>query len=230
MKRFILFLFLAASSLSLQSQKTFGGSGYFEVGIQTLDVDPLNNFINTFGYDDLQGANITIGGGGHFVVKDFILGGRGGFIGQDGVQNQDFRLDYGGGFGQFYFGYKVIRSGGWFVFPEVGVGFIGSGIDIRPRYADANLEEVMSNPDAFNDAGVSLGSFGGLYSVQVNAQYFFKQKENASYGGMLGLSIGYRLATNGDWENAGGTSFNATPDFQPGGFFASLTIGGGYLN
>ncbi|MFN3780670.1 MAG: hypothetical protein ACK4SO_00670 [Candidatus Kapaibacteriota bacterium] len=54
-----------------------GGMGYFMAGGQILSIGSLNTRLAERGYPKFSSTFTSIGGGGHAVVSNFIIGGEG---------------------------------------------------------------------------------------------------------------------------------------------------------
>ena len=210
------------------SKKRRGGSGSFNIGMQFMDMEPLNDVIEPSGYEALSNANIQIGGGGQSYFGPVVLGLRGGFVGQSAVERDDYQLSFGGGHLIFSGGYNVLDRDRLLVYPALGIGLFAMGIEQRPLREGTDFDDVIQNPNRHADQPTSIGSGSGLLELALHSDYFLDGDQKAGYGLMLGASAGYRLASEADFFNPAGTELDNTPDFNPGGFFFSLRIGGGY--
>lgn len=210
------------------SEKRRGGSGSFNIGMQFIDVAPLNDVIEPAGYEALSSGNIQIGGGGRFYLGSVMLGLKGAFVGQSAVERDDYRLNFGGGNIIFTGGYNVLDRDRWLLYPALGVGLAGMGIEQRPLREGTDFNDVIQDPDDYPDEPTSINSGSGLLELALHTDYFLDGDQEAGYGLMLGASAGYRLAAEGDFFNPAGAELDNAPDFNPGGFFFTLRIGGGY--
>ncbi len=230
MNRFILAtlaVLFTIGSVHAQDTKRYGGGGSFNAGIQTMDVEPINNIINQFGYEDLSNTNVSIGGAGQFYLGDWVVMGEGGFVGQDDVQNDNYTLRFGAGYGMFSIGYNIVDTKQFLLYPSIGGGFFGTGIQLSQRNEGASFEDLFAEPASNEDNTVSAGAFSGAGQVALNADFWLHAKEDKAYGLMLGLSAGYRFAGDAEFENIAGTELAGNPDFSPSGAFVTLRIGSG---
>ncbi len=224
----MLLMALLTGNLMAQSEARFGGSGSFNFGLQLVDMDPLNEVTNNFGYDDLSNANVSIGGGGQVYLKQFVLGFKGGFVGQDDVQNSDYTLRYGSGYGMFNIGYNLLQQDRFLLYPSAGFGFFGAGLDLAPRREGTSFEDIFAQPATNANDAITIAAFSTAFELSISGDWFLTQGENAAYGLMLGFTAGYRFAPDATFENRAGTELINPPDFNPGGAFLTLRVGGGY--
>ena len=87
MKNTTFFLFLFAISLlatkrgqaqdSEYSRAWSGGFGYFLGGYQVLNLDNLNSDFSSQGFPEVNTGSLRLGGGGFFLVNNWIIGGMG---------------------------------------------------------------------------------------------------------------------------------------------------------
>lgn len=231
MKRllFTAFAVLFACTVS-QAQMTerYGGGGSFNFGIQTMDVEPLNDIISQYGYEELSTANISFGGGGQFYLGKWVVSGEGGFVGQDEVTNDAYTLRFGSGYGMFSVGYNVVDRKQFLLYPSVGGGFYGTGISLSGRIDNKEFEDIFAEPQENQDVSVSAGAFTGAGQIALNADWLLESNEESAYGLLVGLSAGYRFAGTANFENIAGSELANSPDFNPGGAFLTLRVGGGF--
>jgi hypothetical protein len=221
-------LIFLVPTLEAQDDKRYGGSGSFNLGIQTMDVEPINDIISRYGYEDLSNTNISIGGGGQFYLGSWVISGEGGFIGQDDVQNDSYTLRFGAGYGMFSIGYGIVDKERFFLYPSIGGGFYGTGLQLSQRNESASFEDLFAEPSANEDRTISTGAFTGAGEVALNADFWLSSKDGNAYGLMLGLSAGYRFSGSAEFENIAGSELANSPDFNPGGAFVTLRVGGGF--
>lgn len=230
MKRLLLAALAIALTFTVKAQDSpkYGGSGTFNFGIQTMDLAPINDIITRYGYGALSDVNTAIGGGGQFYLGSWVLMGEGGFVGQEEVQNNNYTLRFGAGYGMFSLGYGIVDTDRFFLYPSVGGGFFGTGLNLTRRNQGASFEDIFAEPQGNEDGSVSAGAFTGTAQLAVNADFWLQSKDGNAYGTMLGLSLGYRFSGDASFENLGGTELVNSPGFNPGGAFITLRIGGGY--
>lgn len=231
MKRFfftafaVLFIFAMSHA---QMDKLYGGGGSFNLGIQTMDVDPLNEIISRYGYEELSSGNISFGGGGQFYLSKWVLICEGGFIGQDEVMNEEYTLRFGSGYGIASIGYGIVNRKQFLLYPSVGVGFYGTGIQLNRRLNNKEFDDIFAEPQDNQDVTVSTGAFTSAGQVALNADWLLDGNEKSAYGLLLGFSIGYRFSGTAEFENIAGSELSDSPDFNPGGAFFTLRVGGGF--
>jgi len=228
MKKALIFAFaiILAQSIAAQNLKRVGGGGTFNFGAQLVDFSAVNDVTQAFGYPAFEDANISFGGGGQFYINRFILMGEGAYFGQSSVENPQNSLEFGGGYGMFSLGYNTINKESLLLYPSVGVGFVGSGLTVRPRQQDISFEDAISGEVSTNET--NIGAFSEMFRLAVNMDWFPLQKNDKAYGLLIGLSAGYNFAPTSTFENPADTELANSPEFDPGGAFITLRIGGGF--
>lgn len=215
-------LFLLCST-SLYAQKTWGGSGGFRIGYMNIDASGFQQFLPE-GAPSLSNNYLLIGGEGYGIFNRFLLGGSGfGLTGDQVTFTQggepEIRATLGGGAGFFNLGYTIISNTNWMVFPMLGIGGGGVGMNLSPRQ-DISRDQIQKGD--FVETNVGQGSF--MLDFMVGADFFPFQ---GGQGLKVGVRAGYIWAVNrGDWSYSGGAVTGANND-GISGFHFSLTIGGG---
>lgn len=204
-----------------QSQKVGGGGGFFGVGVNSLDLKPLNQRLSRTGYPTFPSELFAIGGGGYGVVAgNLLLGGHGyGLIAPSrGFQGRE--VSVGGGYGLFTIGYQFQPATPVAVFPQVGIGGGGLSLDIGSTGTDS-FEDVLDDPN--REASLEKGSL--LVSVGVGMEYRFS-KPGESGGFQIGVRAGYLLSPyDTDWTHSG-DRLSGGPDASFGGPYVRLVVGG----
>jgi len=226
----LLLAFALATGLVSAQDRVFGGSGTFDIGIQTMDPDGLNDVLTPAGYGSLSGPALTIGGSGQGYVNNWVIGGEGAFYGFGEANSPTHELELAGGYGLFTLGYIPLQGRGFLFYPSLGAGVAGTGLDIRARQSESTFAEVIGNPDDNPTREVDLGTVAPYFKLAVNLHYFPLRGEGSKrYGPMLGLSAGYAFAPGRPFRQ-GAADLAGSPDFSPGGFFLTLKLGGGFLS
>ncbi len=199
------------------------GAGFFAVGAQFTDLEPLNNRLAEAGYPTFASEMISLGGGGYGVVADrLLLGGEGyGLLTADGTfQGRNVSVD--GGYGLFTLGYLFRPTSNLRVYPQVGFGGGGLQLDIGSQGNADEFDDILENPN--RSATVGQGSF--LVSLGGGLEYQFGAPDENG-GVRLGLRAGYMIsALNSEWQ-LGENSLSGGPDATMQGPFIRLTLGGG---
>lgn len=198
-----------------------GGGGFFAIGVNSVELGPLNGRLSDAGYPTFPTELFAIGGGGYGVVAGkLLLGGEGyGLIAPSrGFQGRE--VTAGGGYGLFTIGYRFQPSDPFVVYPQVGIGGGGLSLEIGSAGTDS-FDDVLDNPN--RQASLEKGSL--LVSLGAGAEYRFS-KSGEPGGFQVGLRAGYLLSPySSDWtlsedRLAGG------PDASFTGPYVRLTIGG----
>jgi hypothetical protein len=200
-----------------------GGSGFFMVGIQNMDLDELNFALTSNGYPDFHDNFFSLGGGGYGVRNRLVIGGEGHALLQSGETTFDggFRTSIAGGFGMFNLGYQVVRTGNLAIYPLIGIGGGGITLSISERVT-VDFDDVLDDPG--RSARLTTGAFvvGGALGAD-----WFVPLGNARGGMVIGVRGGYNYSPiETDWDLEG-SDVAGGPDVALTGPFVRLSIGGG---
>lgn len=226
---FVLFFF-TSQMLSAQESKTknkvYGGVGYFMMGYSGLQLDELNESFKSAGFPELAKGSITIGGGGHYIYKNFILGGEGhGLVGAVS-ENPDFKTSHSAGYGFFNMGYVVLQGKSINLYPMIGFGGGGMTVSITDKSKLTNsFDDILEDPG--RESYISSGGF--LMNFSLGSDYFFAGSKSDEYSGgfLVGIKAGYILnLTGNDWY-FNGKQLNDSPNAGFSGPYVRIVIGGG---
>ncbi len=224
----VAFLILAFSIKAQEIQKnstvqTMGGGG-FTIGYGHMDVSKLHVFVPS-NIKKFKNDHLLVGGTGHAFIDNFVIGGSGfGIIG-DVIKTDSAKINLGGGLGTFDFGYLILNKEKVKIYPMIGIGGAGFGLQIaKNRSISAN--NIANEPG--QEININKGGFVADVSLNLNfipaLQY---DEKNNSYGGfMTGLKIGYVYSLpSSDWLFSGG-DVTGGPDFGLNMFYLKLVVGG----
>jgi hypothetical protein len=205
------------------------GRGYFMVGKSFLDMDELNTRLKENGYATFSDSPVSLGAGGHGIVRDrFVIGGEGHALLSRTEESTIGGVDYGSrlsaGYGFFDVGVLAMRAGGLDVYPMLGLGGGGVSLDIRQSRI-GSFEDLLEDPD--RSATLSTWSF--LINLGLGIDYLavLGEGRNGEGGIVIGLRSGYIFSPfNGDWDFKGET-LPGGPEPGLNGAYIRLTIGGG---
>ncbi|MEM1000549.1 MAG: hypothetical protein AAGN35_26080 [Bacteroidota bacterium] len=222
----MLALLLAFSTLPAQDDdkrgKVSGGYGYFSAGIIDLETAPLNASLTGNGYGEASSTQITLGGAGFLIVRNFIIGGEGHGVVSQEMNSSAQNATLEGGWGQFNLGYVLLSGKGILLYPKVGIGGYNHRLVIQ------NAQNLPSVNDVFaegNYSGTELIRNGLLVSGALGFQFMPGFDDSSGSGLSIGLEVGYNYAANeGAWE-AYGTPLTGGPSLNMTGIFARLNIG-----
>jgi hypothetical protein len=224
----VMALIISSSDLYAQDSgqtSKIGGVGYFIFGGKMINLSSLNTKLESKGYPKVSNNFISLGGGGHFTIKRFIIGGEGhGFFSKE-TQNIGYRASIGGGYGFFNVGYLVYHTKGLSVYPLLGLGGGAISLELAEKGISPSFDDLLSNP-----RGQSVVSVGGfLVNLAVGLDYFLAlgRSERGEGGLDFGLRLGYIFSPlMGSWRMSG-VAVSGGPSVAPTGPFIRLTIGGG---
>jgi hypothetical protein len=198
-----------------------GGQGYFGIGVQTVEIEELNERLLGLGYPEFDRTMLSIGGGGYAVRgRTLMIGGEGYglYSGETTVGGRDVRLT--GGYGLFQVGYLYDTGAGLELFPTAGFGAGGLALSLGPSGTGDDFDDVVTDPN--REATLHQGSL--LLSVGFGGHYRFGA---GSGGPTLGLHAGYTFQPYTSNWRLGGNSLADGPDVGIEGLFVRVTIGGG---
>ena len=198
-----------------------GGSGFFGIGVNGLNMGPLNTRLSEAGYPTFPSELLAVGGGGYGVVAGRImLGGTGYGLVAPSRGYQGREVSVGGGYGLFTMGYRFAPADQLVVYPQVGVGGGGLSLDIGSTGAN-DFDDVLTQPN--RAASLQKGSV--LVSLGAGAEYRLGTPEKPG-GFQLGLRAGYILAPYSSGWALGEDRLSGGPDATFSGPYVRLTIGG----
>lgn len=218
------------SDVSLKSgnQNTYGGFGYFMMGYHSFDLSELNNSFSASGYPELSTGSLSVGGGGHYLLKNWLIGGEGFGLPGSKVENDTYTVSSSGGYGFFDLGYLVWKTPSFFLYPVLGIG--GGGMTVNMKEKDL---QTTSFGDILNNSGretnLENGGFMLNFSVLANYMILGEKEETYSGGFVLGIKAGYILSLDGNNWYQNNEKLNQTPDSGISGPYIAIVLGGGGL-
>jgi len=205
-------------------EKETAGAGYAIGGLRRADLGELSDRMKQAGYPDFSHALFSIGGGGHIVLKRFVIGGEGyGFFpANPTIRSGDREVNIAGGMGLGRFGYAVVATGSFFLYPMIGVGFGGMTVQAS-RKGDVSFSDALSNPQR----EVSMTAGGVLLDAALGADYRILFSPGKPKTGFLivGLRGGYTFVpyTTG-WSSPAG-DVSGGPKLGLDGPYGQLILG-----
>jgi len=224
--------FLIIHSASAQESGTrnlvYGGVGYFMAGYSVVDLDNLNQSLSNSGIPELDRGSITIGGGGHYIIKNIIIGGEGHGVTGKNAENDNYKSAYSAGYGFFNLGYVILNSPSFNFYPLIGFGGGGMTVSILDKSKLTNsFDDILDDPA--RESYLTKGGF--LMNFSLGADYFFvgEKSESTTGGFLIGIKAGYILdVSNNDWD-FNGQHLNNSPGSGVSGPYVRITFGGGGL-
>jgi hypothetical protein len=213
-------------SQETKSNKVSGGLGYLMIGYTGLDLGNMNSLFKEYGCPELSNSSFTFGGGGHFILKNFIIGGEGHGISGSKSSNTNYDLRMGGGYGFFNLGYLIYRNPGMNIYPLLGFGGGGSTIGITDKSKILeNFDDLLENPARESD--ITNGGFMMNFSIGADFFVLASKSENASGGWIMGIKAGYIYNVSGNDWYFNNEKITGSPNAGISGPYVRLTIGGG---
>jgi len=210
-----------ATADASQPEMEKSGNGFFGIGVNGVNLAPLNDRLGGAGYPTFPTELLAVGGGGYGVVADrLMVGGTGYGLIAPSRADQGREVSVRGGYGLFTMGYRFQPDDQLVVYPQVGVGGGGLSLDIGSTGAD-DFDDVLNQPN--REASLQKGSV--LVSLGAGAEYRLGTPEEPG-GVRLGLRAGYILAPySSDWA-LGEDRLSGGPDATFSGPYVRLTISG----
>jgi hypothetical protein len=221
--------FLMALTCSYAQENTSNktrsmGGGGFTIGYGNMDVSKLQIFAPA-GTPKFGNDMMVIGGTGHGIMNNFVIGGSGFGIVGDVMKSDSVRVSMGGGLGTFDFGYVIINKEKLKLFPMLGIGGGGFGVQMT-RTKSLSAAQVSSNPA--QEINVNQGGMVADISINLNViPHLNYDEKSKSYGGfMTGLKVGFVYGLpRSDWRYSGG-DITGGPRFGINMWYVKLVIGG----
>lgn len=205
------------------------GRGYFMIGGNWLDMDELNSRLKDNGYAEFTDSFLSLGGGGHGIVRErIVIGGEGhallGRTENSTIGDVDYGTKFSAGYGFFDVGVVAIRARGLDVYPLLGLGGGGVSLDITQSEI-GSFDDILENPNR----RAKLSTWGFLINLGLGIDYLavLGENEEGEGGIVIGLRSGYIFSPfDGDWSFKD-EILPGGPDLGLTGAYIRLTIGGG---
>jgi hypothetical protein len=214
----------AAQTQEKKTGKLSGGFGHFSFTEQTLNLSALNGYLKEEGYNQINPAQFSWGGGGNFVISNFLIGGEGAGFMNSRVSSNLNSISFTGGYGTFNLGYIVHSGKRSILYPMLGAGGGEFTMLISQKMnSNADFKDQLSTP-----AGSAQMQAGGLIlQAQLAWQYTFYGEGKSGF--LIGVKSGYRYCPN-TWKlNVNGSALSNSPGINMNGAYVTLIIGGGGL-
>ena len=202
----------------MPSKKRNGGYGYFSMGIQSLNVQALNDRIHAAGFPSVGSIGVSTGGGGIAVVDRFVFGGEGWTMNGGDVTSNGYTSTFtsGGGVGQigYVFGRKKMS-----IYPLIGFGGVATSVNIRPHGGSLPFDSVLAKPGQ----GVEISGSSAVATFSLNSEFRLGKAPLYLFGWQAGWIQGLGKTT---W-NAQETALTNGPDLRLQGWYVRFKIGAG---
>lgn len=200
------------------------GGGGFIIGYGNMSISKFQSFIPG-NMGSFKKDFIVIGGTGHAMMNKFVIGGTGFAIIGDAIKTDSIKASPDGGVGTFDIGYLLLDKSKIKIYPMLGIGGTGFGLQIS-KTRNLPISTVVDNPG--QEINISHAGFVTDISININLIPVLEYDEkNDSYGGfMTGIKIGYIYSLpSSDWSFSGGDIIGG-PSFGLNMVYVKLIIGG----
>lgn len=210
-----------------ESQKKYGGLGYFAVGYSSLNVNDLNASLVSFGYPEVSNNMVSFGGGGHGMMGRWMFGGHGHSLYGPREDYETYELGLAMGYGFVNLGYAAFSSQTIDVIPMLGIGSGGMTLDIEWD-EPTDFEELLDDPQK----STKITKDGFLLEVGVTTTFLLNTSDNPlNRGGLaIGIQAGWVLDPFENEWTINDNDVDNSPDLGMGGPYIRLLIGGGGFN
>jgi len=221
----------AVVAVSLPAQepagtKIYGGSGYFMTGYSRMDPAALNARFSEQGLPALPEGGWFLGGGGHYIFRNLILGGEGGGVISSPATGPRYNVTSSGGYGFLNVGYVVLSRGSILAYPLVGAGGGGMSVLITDRTGLPDSFDALLR-DPVHQSLLMHGGFMMNFSVGIDWFVGGGQEGSGTGGWLVGLKAGYLLDTADDNWMLDDRKLTGAPAAGMSGFYVRITLGGG---
>ena len=210
-----------------------GGIGYFSFGpAYGTGFSDMNSLLDKKGFPTASPFGMQWGGGGFGIIRNIIVGGEGyGFfvLSQPESKNLSLRMNFGGGFGTFNFGYVVYNTKSFILFPFIGIGGGSNSITVQEKTGETiHFDNELLGGKKLKESRVSRGIFALSLGVGGNLLTLGKRTDEGFAGLILGFRMGYLFEPFGSsWEIRDSEVKDIPSSFSLSRIFFNITIGGG---
>jgi hypothetical protein len=217
----ILFSTMATAQTEVKSNKSCGGFGYFSFSGEQLHLTDLNHSLTANGYSSFNTIGTSYGGGGYFVINNFMIGGGGSWLADSRRKNPGSSQHLKGGYGCFSIGYLIYSGKRSLFYPTIGLGGGGYDMIVSKNSSSPDFTQQLNTPSGT----LSANAGGWMSNIQLNYQCFFSKA--GTEGFFIGLRAGYKYSPY-DWSvGIDNNKLNNAPGINMNGFYASIILGGG---
>ena len=225
---FAAFLFLVCSLTTAKAQETpqtcsryCGGFGYFTFSNEMINLNELNQSLEQSGFGSFGTSMPSWGGGGMFVLGNFMIGGQGaGYFSQTKTSDNS-AAQLSAGYGQASVGYLFRTTKRSILYPVVGIGGGGMDLNMGPNSSPGEFSQQLKSP-----SGMMNASAGGWFlTAELTFNHFFLASELQGF--FVGARAGYRYSPEAWTFGTNGQAFNDSPGVNLNGLYLTLLLGGG---
>lgn len=224
--------FIISSSINAQeiqeikdrSEDPLMGGLALSIGYGYMDVSKLQVFVPK-NVSKFSNNHLVMGATGFAIRKNFVFGLSGYAITGDLIKTDSINVNLNGGVGTFDLGYLFLNSKMVKIYPMVGIGGSGFGLQIENN-KDVSVSNVSENPG--QEIKITKGGFVADFSLNLILTPSFNYEDKTiSHGCMMtGLKLGYVYSIpSSDWKYSGG-DITGGPNFGLNMFYVKLVFGG----
>lgn len=214
---------IAAAQEEKSRARHTGGFGHFAGSYETVELGALNTMLKTYGYNELPESMLSFGGGGAFVIRNFVIAmGGASLSGYQGSTDSTI-ISMSGGYGYLGGGYLISPGKRSFFYPNIGAGAGGFTMQLGKKGATPDFQDQLTLPRGRFQTGA-----GGAF---INAQLAWQIMlgTGTKQGWSVGVKAGYRMSA-GKWVmDVNGEDARNSPSVNLNGYYITLTLGGGGL-
>jgi hypothetical protein len=200
--------------------------GSFMTGYSINDFSEMNDLFTANGYPSLDDGSFSLGGGGHFIINNVIIGGEGHGLPGNDASDSHYRISQSSGYGFFNLGYIVFSRSNLLLYPLLGMGGGGTtvtitGLDQKP----ADFQDILDDPG--RESYITSGGFMLNFSLGTDLFLFGDRSEDGTGGFFAGIRLGYLLDPGKEQWYFSDQELTGSPDTGMSGFYFRITLGGG---
>ena len=209
-----------------QTARPRPGSGYFMIGWNNLQCEPLNASLQALGYPTFSQPALGFGGGGHFVLGRVLLGGEGHALKTEEayvpLPSGAYHATLEAGYGMFNVGYLLATRRQFMPYVMGGIGGGDLRLKINPSLAP-KFDDVLQQPGR----SAKLTHGGLLLMAALGWETWFGvHHDRADFTGvMLGVRGGYVYSpVSGAWH-LDEQKLSGGPNYAFNGSFLRILLG-----
>jgi hypothetical protein len=213
-----------AAQLPQPARTSVAGRGYFLLGGRGFGLSELNASLKNSGYSGYSNPLVSFGGGGHALLNRLLIGGEGHSLIEKTAAGPGYETKLSGGYALFDIGYVVYSKGGLNIYPFLGLGGGGIGLEITGDQS-AEFEDILKNPGRMS----KVSTYGFVISLNLGADSLIKIGGKGGSGGgfVAGARAGFIWSpAKSKWEMPGLT-IPGGPNIGFTGFYVQFLFGGG---
>ena len=188
------------------------------------NIENLNDRLEAQGYPAFETGYGTMGGLVRLRLDRLMIGAEAHGFQSKPETSGIYELTLSGGYGLVEVGYDLFRSGGFRIFPIIGIGAGGTRLHII-NTQDVAFDAMLANPG--RESSVAYG--GLIVNASVAMEYYARITEKS--GLVVGFQAGYNqtVYSDGSWrfvgERRNAVEATGGPDVDFNGVAMNLNIG-----